>query len=49
VAWFLCERSLLEHDMLHFLPSVVAASAVYLARLNNGRTPWVRYMTVVQW
>lgn len=39
---YLCELSLLDYGMLKYLPSLVAASAVYLARRMNGITPaWV--------
>lgn len=44
LASYICERTLQETDILHFLPSMVAAAAVYLARKNCGLRPWVRLM-----
>ena len=41
LASYICERTLQETDILHFLPSMVAAAAVYLARKNCGLRPWV--------
>lgn len=41
LASFICERTLQELDTLHFLPSMVAASAIYLARKNLHMRPWV--------
>lgn len=37
---YLTELSLLDYSMLVFLPSVVAASGVYLANLMLERHPW---------
>lgn len=37
---FVAERMLQEHSMLKYLPSVVACSAIYLARKNLKRNPW---------
>jgi cyclin A len=41
---YLSELSLLEYGCVRFLPSVVAASAVFVARLtlNPDSNPWVR-------
>jgi len=41
LAAYICEKTLEEMDALHFLPSMIAASAVYLARLNCNIRPWV--------
>ncbi|KAK7390451.1 hypothetical protein VNO78_25761 [Psophocarpus tetragonolobus] len=40
---YLAELSLLEYDCLRFLPSIVAASAVFLARfiILPGENPWI--------
>lgn len=40
LACFLTERSLQEYSMLRFLPSKIAASAVYVARKSLKRHPW---------
>lgn len=42
---YLCELSLLDYSMLRFLPSLVAASAVFVARLtlDPHTHPWVWY------
>ncbi|KAF8026807.1 hypothetical protein BT93_F3326 [Corymbia citriodora subsp. variegata] len=42
LADYLAELTLLEYDFLSFLPSLVAASAVFLARwtLDDSRHPW---------
>ncbi|KXZ41049.1 CYCA2 protein [Gonium pectorale] len=37
---YLTELSLMEAYMLHFLPSEIAAAAVYLANLILARAPW---------
>jgi cyclin A len=37
---YLTELSLLDYSMLRFLPSVIAASGIYLANLLLKRTPW---------
>ena len=37
---YLTELSLLDHTMMHYLPSEVAAAAVYLANLMLKRSPW---------
>jgi hypothetical protein len=41
LASYICERTLQELDALNYLPSMIAASAVYLARKNCSRPPWV--------
>ena len=40
LACYLAERTLQEYSMLKYLPSVVAASAVYVARMSLNRHPW---------
>ncbi|XP_071691695.1 G2/mitotic-specific cyclin C13-1-like [Rutidosis leptorrhynchoides] len=42
LSWFLVELSLLDYDCLRFLPSMVAASAVFIAKftLQPERHPW---------
>ena len=47
LASFVCERSLLELDTLCYLPSMVAASAVYLARKNCNLRTWVRDLSTL--
>ena len=37
---YLTELSLLDYNMLGFLPSVVAAAGIFLANLMLKRTPW---------
>lgn len=37
---YLTELSLLDYNMLNFLPSVVAAAGIYLANLMLSRIPW---------
>ena len=37
---YLTEISLLDHNMMNYLPSEIAASAVYLANLILKRAPW---------
>jgi len=37
---YICERMLQEYSMLKFLPSTVAACAVYIARKNLNRNSW---------
>ena len=37
---YLTERSLQEYSMLRFLPSIIAASAVLIARASLKRHPW---------
>lgn len=37
---YLTELSLIDNNMLHFLPSEIAASAVYLSNLLLRRAPW---------
>ena len=41
LASYIAERTLQEVDILCYLPSMVAAAAVYLARKNCGLRPWV--------
>jgi len=43
LANYLAELTLVEYSFLQFLPSRVAASAVFLARwtLNHSEHPWV--------
>jgi cyclin A len=43
LANYLAELTLVEYSFLQFLPSLVAASAVFLARwtLNHLEHPWV--------
>eukprot|EP01041_Mallomonas_annulata_P008985 gene8985-18595_t len=47
LACYLAERTLQEYSMVKFLPSVIAASSVYVARKSLRRHPWsptlVRY------
>lgn len=40
LACYLTERSLQEYSMLTFLPSTIAATAVYIARKSLKRHPW---------
>mmetsp|Transcript_17541 Transcript_17541/g.22878 ORF Transcript_17541/g.22878 Transcript_17541/m.22878 type:complete len:305 (-) Transcript_17541:465-1379(-) len=40
LASYSAERMLQEYDMLQHKPSLIAASAVYIARKNLGRNPW---------
>ncbi|XP_024991874.1 putative cyclin-A3-1 [Cynara cardunculus var. scolymus] len=42
LSWFLVELSLLDYSCLRFLPSMVAASAIFLARftLQPDKHPW---------
>mmetsp|Transcript_17994 Transcript_17994/g.32027 ORF Transcript_17994/g.32027 Transcript_17994/m.32027 type:complete len:243 (-) Transcript_17994:283-1011(-) len=40
LANYLTELSLLDYRMLHFLPSKVAASALFLARVTLGKSAW---------
>lgn len=40
LACYLTERSLQEYTMLRFLPSTIAATAVYLSRKTLNRHPW---------
>lgn len=40
LACYLAERSLQEYSTLRFLPSCIAASAVYIARKSLKRHPW---------
>ncbi len=37
---YLIEISLLDHTMMNYLPSEIAASAVYLSNLILERPPW---------
>ena len=37
---YLTELSLLDYNMLGFLPSVIAAAGIYLANLMLKRVPW---------
>lgn len=37
---YLTELSLLDHNMMNFLPSEIASAAVYLANLMLKRQPW---------
>lgn len=37
---YLTELSLLDYNMLHFNPSVIAAAGVYLANVMLKRQPW---------
>ena len=41
LACFITERMLQEYHMLKYVPSTIASSAVYLARKNLQRNPWV--------
>jgi len=43
LANYLAELALVEYSFFQFLPSLVAASAVFLARwtLNDSEHPWV--------
>jgi len=38
---YVAERLLQEYSMVNFLPSTIAACAVYIARKNLNRNPWV--------
>jgi len=40
LASYLTERSLQEYRMLKFLPSIVAATAIRIARKTSHRHPW---------
>ena len=40
LACYLAERTLQEYGMVRFLPSVVAATAVYVSRKSLKRHPW---------
>ena len=40
LACYLTERTLQEYSMQRFLPSLIAATAVYVARLSLKRNPW---------
>lgn len=40
LACYITERVLQEYSMLRYPPSIVASSAVYLARKNLQRSPW---------
>lgn len=40
LACYLAERCLQEHSMIKFLPSTIAATAVYIARKSLSRHPW---------
>ena len=40
LACYITERALQEYSMLQYRPSVIASSAVYLARKNVQRQPW---------
>lgn len=40
LACYLTERTLQEYSMLKFLPSTIAATAVYLSRKSLNRHPW---------
>lgn len=48
LANYLAELTLTDYNFLRFLPSVVAASAVFLARwtLDQSDLPWVRTKTL---
>lgn len=37
---FLLDTTLLSYNLLHYLPSQLAAAAVYIARRNVGRNGW---------
>jgi len=43
LGWYFVELSLLDYDCIRFLPSVVAASALFLARflIDPEVHPWV--------
>ena len=40
LASYVAERMLQEYEMLKYLPSMIAACAVYIARKNLGRNAW---------
>jgi hypothetical protein len=40
LACYLAERTLQEYGMIEFLPSKIAATAVYIARKSLNRHPW---------
>lgn len=46
LAKYLIEISLLDHRFMHFVPSHIAAAAMYLARMVLERGEWVRSLTV---
>lgn len=48
MANYLAELTLLDYDFLRFIPSMIAASAVFLAKwtLNPSVHPWVRILSL---
>ena len=42
LAHYLVELTLPDYEMLQYQPSIICASAVYLALKTHGQTPWVR-------
>eukprot|EP01029_Cantina_marsupialis_P027616 TRINITY_DN773093_c0_g1_i1.p1 TRINITY_DN773093_c0_g1~~TRINITY_DN773093_c0_g1_i1.p1 ORF type:complete len:434 (+),score=106.15 TRINITY_DN773093_c0_g1_i1:65-1366(+) len=46
-AYYCCERTLQEYQFLHFLPSIIAASAVSLAMEVMGYEPWNPALTKI--
>nr|XP_043611766.1 cyclin-A1-4-like [Erigeron canadensis] len=51
LASYISELSLLEYNMLCYAPSLVAASAIFLARflLTPSQKPWSSYLTRYTW
>lgn len=47
VAKYLMEISLLDHRFMEFLPSHVAAAAMYLSRMMLERGPWVSFLSSI--
>lgn len=47
VAKYLMEISLLDHRFMEFLPSHVAAAAMYLSRMMLERGPWVSFFSSI--
>ncbi len=44
---YYCERSLQEHDMLQYRPSMVAASSLYMSLLHSNQgDPWVSFVLI---
>lgn len=47
VAKYLMEISLLDHRFMEFMPSHVAAAAMYLSRMMLERGPWVSFFLIL--
>lgn len=50
LANYLAELTLLEYNFLKFLPSLIAASAVFLARwtIDQSDNPWVTFLAALE-